>query len=484
MNKLFQYKSMAYKKIQMQLKSSLLVLVIINALSACSLMPDFVRPKSDMPEQYNFTIDAQQSQQLTGDWWQMYQDEQLNRLVTKAMQHNPNVAMAVANIEQADAYMREVGAALLPDISLQSSALKSRITERGPIPLFGGMEPKRTTFNLRLGSTFELDFWGKLRAAKESAKAAAMASRFAKETVVWSLQSLVVNHYLLYLSLHSQIVITERNIQIRQESLALTQRRFEGGVVSALDVHQATTAYTNLQAQLADLKRLQEIVRNQLALLTGDMRLSLDVEKQVKLPLTPIPPAGIPSRLMDNRPDIRQVEQEMVAANANMAVAKSALYPSISLTTYYGGESLLLSDLFVPPARVWGVGLGLNLPIFNGGRLQSRVDQASAMQKQLIAKYEAVLQKAFQEVNDALVNLRQQTERESALAASLAAAEKALEIANNRYQSGYSAYIDVLDAQRVLNEANLSYVQSQQARLEASVNLFKALGGSWQSRGM
>lgn len=466
----------------MKFKSSLLILLLLTGVSACSLMQDFVRPKSDLPQQFNLTIDAQQSQQLTGDWWLMYQDEQLNRLVDQAMQHNPSVAMAVANIEQADAYMREVGAALLPEVGLQSSALKSRVTERGPIPLFGGMEPKRTAYNMRLGSTFELDFWGKLRAAKESAKASAMASRFAKETVVWSLQSLVVNHYLFLLSLQSQIAISENNIKIRQESLALTQRRFEGGIVSALDVHQATTAYANLQAQLADLKRQEEVIRNQLALLTGDMRLSIASPKLARLPEPPIPPAGIPSRLMDNRPDIRQVEQELVAANANMAVAKAALYPSISLTTYYGGESMLLSDLFVPPARVWGIGLGLNLPIFNGGRLQSRVDQTSAVQKQLIAKYESVVQKAFQEVNDALVNLRQQTERESALAASVAAAEKALQIANNRYQSGYSSYIDVLDAQRVFNEANLLHVQSQHARLEASVNLFKALGGSWQAR--
>ncbi len=466
----------------MKIRSCLTILVISTSLLACSLMPEFVRPRTEMPEQFKFDIVNQVNQQFTEDWWLMYQDEQLNQLVAKAMQHNPNVAIAVANIEQADAYMREVGAALLPDVGLQAGALKSRFTERGPIPLFGGMEPKRTTFNTRLASSFELDFWGKLRAAKQSAKAAALASRYAKETVIWSLQSLVVNHYLFLLNLQVQINITENNIKIRQESLALTQRRFEGGVVSALDVHQATTAYANLQAQLADLKRQEEVIRNQLALLTGDMRLSLVSNSLTKLPNPPIPPAGIPSRLMDNRPDIRQIEQELVAANANLTVAKTALYPSISLTTYYGGESLLLSDLLVPPARVWGIGLGLNLPIFNAGRLQSRIDQLSAVQKQLIAKYESVLQKAFQEVNDALVNLRQQTEREAALAASVAAAEKALEIANNRYHSGYSAYIDVLDAQRVLNEANLSHVQSQHARLEASVDLFKALGGNWQSR--
>lgn len=456
--------------------------LLLTGLSGCQLMPEFKRPVVDVPEQFNSQLNAPADVQLSGEWWRLYNDAELNALVDQAMQHNPNVAMAVANIEQADAYMREIGAALLPEVGLQGSATENRVTERGQFPIFPGFEPRRSTFTFRFASSFELDFWGKLRSAKASARASAMASRYAKETVLLSLQSLVVNQYLSMRSIQQQIRLTEANMQLRQQSLDLTQRRLEGGVASALDVYQANTALSNLQAQLADLKRQNEVLRNQLALLTGDMRLKLTSAAQKDLPQAPIPPAGIPSRLMDARPDIRQVEQELMAANANLAVAKAALYPSISLTGYYGGESLLLRDLLVPPARIWGIGLGFNLPIFNGGRLQSRVDQSSAVEKQLIAKYEAVLQKAFQEVNDALVNLRQQGEREAALAQSVEAAAKALEIANNRYQSGYSAYIDVLDAQRVLNEANQTYIQTQQAKLEASISLFKALGGSWQAQ--
>lgn len=170
----------------------------------------------------------------------------------------------------------------------------------------------------------------------------------------------------------------------------------------------------------------------------------------------------------------------MIAANANIAVAKAALYPSISLTANYGGESLELGDILKSAARIWTAGLSLNLPIFDGGRLNSKVDQASAKQKQALASYESAVQNAFREVNDALVNLRQNTEREAALNRSQEAAKKALDVSENRYQSGYSAYLDVLDAQRVYNDAALAFIQSRQARLVATVDLFKALGGGWK----
>jgi multidrug efflux system outer membrane protein len=183
---------------------------------------------------------------------------------------------------------------------------------------------------------------------------------------------------------------------------------------------------------------------------------------------------------MEARPDIKQAEELMVAANANIAVAKAALYPSISLTANYGGESLALSDVLRSAARIWTGGVALNLPIFDAGKLSARVDQASARQKQALVSYEGSIQTAFREVNDALINLRQYTEREQALFQSQEAAKKALEISENRYQNGYSSYIDVLDAQRALNDTGLAYVQSRQARLIASVDLFKALGGGWK----
>ena len=280
-------------------------------------------------------------------------------------------------------------------------------------------------------------------------------------------------------------MIAQENLKSREASLALTQRRLEGGVVSVLDVHQAQVAVSNLSAQITDLSRQKSLTLHQLAVLTGDLNLAvgginasaLDFSA---LPMPPTPPAGLPSALLEARPDIKQAEEQMIAANANIGVAKAALYPTISLTASLGGESMALGDVLKSAARIWTGGLSLYLPIFDAGKLDAKVDQASAKQKQALASYEGAIQTAFREVNDALVNLRQYTEREQALYSSQQAAKKALEISENRYQSGYSSYIDVLDAQRAYNDAGLAFVQSRQARLVASVDLFKALGGGWK----
>ncbi len=292
---------------------------------------------------------------------------------------------------------------------------------------------------------------------------------------------MVDSNYLLLRSLDSQLLLTQVSLKSREESLALTQRRLEGGVVSALDVQQAEVARENLSAQLSDLNRLRSLSLHQLAVLTGDMELNIASADIKSLPIPPTPPAGLPSALLESRPDVRQAEEQMVAANANIAVAKAALYPSISLTAGFGGESMQLGDVLKSASRIWTGGLSLNLPIFDAGKLNARVDQASAKQKQVLASYEGVIQNAFREVNDALVSLRLQTEREAALDKAQLAAQKALQISENRYQSGYSAYLEVLDAQRVYNDAALTFIQSRQARLVATVSLFKALGGGWQA---
>jgi len=199
------------------------------------------------------------------------------------------------------------------------------------------------------------------------------------------------------------------------------------------------------------------------------------------LPLPPTPPAGLPSALLESRPDIRQAEQVLIAENANIGIAKAALYPSINLTGSLGAESLALGDILKSGALIWTLGLGLDLPIFDSGKRQSRVEQATARQKQALAQYQTAIQNAFREVNDALVTRRLDAEREQALVQSEASAKKALTVAENRYKSGYSAYLEVLDAQRVHNDASLASVQAKQATFLATVELFKVLGGDWKS---
>ncbi|MDP2071388.1 efflux transporter outer membrane subunit [Methylotenera sp.] len=446
-------------------------------LSACQIVgPNYERPELVVPAQFTEAAD-QAPNKISNTWWTQYQDQLLNDLVNKALQNNTDIKLAVARIEESEASAREVGAATFPQIDLNADASRTRVTELGANPV---SRNPRSNYKAQLGTSFEIDFWGKLSRAKESARAQVLSTQYAKDTVALSLSGLVASNYLILRSLDTQIVILQDNIKSREASLGLTKRRLEGGVSSALDVHQAEVASANLSAQLAELTRLRALSLHQLALLTGDLNLNIASADIKSLPIPPTPPAGLPSSLLEARPDIRQAEEQMIAANAKIGVAKAALYPTISLTAGLGGESLELGDILKSAARIWTGGLNLYLPIFDSGRLNSKVEQASAKQKQALASYEGAVQSAFREVNDALVNLRQNTERETALNTSQQAAKKALEISENRYQSGYSAYLDVLDAQRVYNDAALSYVQSRQVRLVATVELFKALGGGWQ----
>ncbi|HOY69353.1 MAG TPA: efflux transporter outer membrane subunit [Methylotenera sp.] len=452
-------------------------IIPVVLMTGCkSVSHDYQRPMIELPSQYTAQTQVSEAN-ISKSWWTLYEDTVLNSLVEKSLKNNVDIKMAVARIEEAQAAEREIGAASLPQVDVSASANRSRVTEAGVAE--DVINNPRNNFKAQLGTSFELDFWGKLQRAKESARAQALSTSYAKDTVALSLSGLVVNQYLVLRSLDSQIALSQENLKIRNESLALTQRRLDGGIASILDVHQAEVASANLAAQIAELTRQRSLSLHQLALLTGDLNLSIAAADIQTLPIPPVPPAGLPSRLLEMRPDIQQTEQQMIAANANFGVAKAALYPTISLTANLGGESLELGDILKSAARIWTGGLSLNLPIFDSGKRNARLDQASAKQKQALANYESAIQHAFVEVNDALINLRQLTERETALKVSEASAKKALEIAKNRYQAGYSAYLDVLDAQRVHNETALTFLQSRQARLSASVALFKALGGGW-----
>jgi outer membrane protein, multidrug efflux system len=458
-----------------------LALSTMSLLAGCQLLgPMFSRPADSLPAQYpegNAVQSTAESQQALATWWTLFADTQLNTLVEKALANNTNIQVAVARIEEADAQAKEVGANILPTVTLDSTNTRSRVTGAGAFPVFG--PNPRDNYKLALNAAIELDFWGKLKRANEAARANLLATQFAKETVKWSLSSLVANHYLMVRSIDSQLMVNANNLKTAQESLALAQRRVAGGVSSILDVHQAELVVVNLQSQALEYQRLRALSEHQLGLLTADLSTKIAAADVMAMPVPPVPPSGLPSQLMDARPDIRQAEQQLVAANANIGLAKAALYPTVSLTGAYGGESLELTDIMKSLARVWTLGLDVSLPIFNGGRLNSRVDQANARQKQALASYIGASQTAFTEVSDALVNARVYRERETVAQSKQTITQNMLNVAQNRYKAGYSSYLEVLDAQRSHNEATQAFVQSRQDSLTSTVYLLKALGGGW-----
>jgi multidrug efflux system outer membrane protein len=330
-----------------------------------------------------------------------------------------------------------------------------------------------------LSTSFEIDFWGRLRRLVESARAQALATHYAKDVVTLSLAGLTAQTYFSLRSLDAQITATSETLTTREEYLRLVRSRVDGGLASGLDLAQALGARSDAAAQLKDLVRQRALAEHLLGTLTGRLDLKLSPGDLAQLPVPPVPPTGLPSTLLERRPDIRQAEEILVSANAQIGVAKAALLPKISLTGDFGGESTALSSLLQSGARIWSIGFALAQPIFTAGRLSAEVDATTARQKQALASYQKSIQTAFREVSDSLVNVSQTAATEIDLQSSVDAARDALRLSGERYEAGYSAYINVLDAQRTLNISQLAMIRNRQALLSASVDLMKALGGGW-----
>jgi len=460
-----------------------LIAVAMLFIAGCAMGPDYQRPDIDLPNSYPSAAATDAASAIPHDWWKLYNDPVLNNLIDRALERNADVRLAVARIEEADANLRATGAALLPEFDLGANASRARSSAQTATPLAAGSSIVKQDLRLAVSTSFELDFWGKLRRATESARAQAIGSRYAKDVVTLTLAGTTAQAYFSLRSLDAQVIVTRETLASREESLALVRQRAGAGVASDLDVSQAEGARSDASAQLKDLQRQRAIFEHQLASLTGKLDLQLSEGDLRKLPLPPQPPVGLPASLLERRPDIRQAEQDLIAASAQIGVARAAMLPTISLTGYYGGESEALSNLLNSGARIWSTGFGLTLPIFDAGRLAARTDAAIARQHQSLASYQKSIETAFREVADALTNAQQTAATETDLEASVKAARTSLRLAKSRYESGYSSFLEVLDAQRTANIAELAVLRNRQAQLSASVDLMKVLGGGWLAAG-
>ena len=450
-------------------------------LGACAAVgPDYERPATSLPGAYpDAPADLPAAAPVRAEWWKLYRDERLDELVTSALERNTDVRFAVARIEEADANLREAGAAFLPEIDLAGTPQRQRISAVTATPIPGGIPLVRSDIRVTLGTSFEIDFWGKLRRALEATRALALSSRYAKEVVTVSLAGLTAQAYFSLRSLDAQIAVTRTTLQSREETLNFVRDRARGGIASDLEVYQAELARADASVQLKDLLRQRALIEHQLASLTGRLDLALPAGDLMTLPLPPLPPAGLPSALLQRRPDVLQAEQQLVATNAQIGIARAAMFPTVSLTSYYGGESAALSTLLSSGGRIWSLGFGLAQPIFDSGRYAARTQAAEARQRQSVATYQKAVETAFREVADALTTLQQTEALEQDLQLRAEAARNALRLARLRYEAGYSAYLEVLDAQRTANDAELTFLRNRQSRLAASVDLMKALGGGW-----
>lgn len=464
-------------------KQGLSLLGVMLFLAGCTVGPDYERPKIDLPISYNnalpSTAAAQEARSsvVKRDWWTLFDDSELNQLEALAMANNADLQMAVARIAQAEGLAMQAGAAQYPSLSLNGSGTRS---SKGAAASSNGLTYLNNNYVGNASVTYLIDFWGQVRRSVESADAQVKASVFDRDTVQLALEGSVARAYINLRTLDAQIKVTEHSIQTRKETLRIAQARLAGGLVSPLDINQAESTLAALQAGQADLVRQRAVVQNQLAVLTGKLDLNIAASDLTALPLPPMPPAGIPSELLEARPDVRKVEQQLVSANAQVGVATAAFFPSFTLTGLYGAQSVGFSNFLGANGSIWAATLGVVQPLFTGGALTGALDTAKGKQQEVAANYVKTVRTAFGEVSDALVSVRQTREAELHLTEQVRASGNAQRIAIIRYQNGYSDYLYVLEAQRVANEANLAYARNRGARLLASIDLFKSLGGGWQ----
>jgi multidrug efflux system outer membrane protein len=454
-------------------------LLLVGLLAGCTTVgPDYERPAVELPAQYPSASTAEAP--LPPEWWKLYADATLDELVAASRKSNVDVRLAAARVREAEALARETGALFFPEVSGGYSASRNRVSSRIiPAPQ-AGVPLERSQHQLSASTNFEIDFWGRFARASEAAQANLLSSQLSRDVVSLSLAGSTAQTYFALRSLDAQAAVLEGTIRIRRDSLNIAQARLDAGLASELDVHQAQGALSDALVERRDAERNRALIERQLATLTGRLDLKIVQGDLFALPVPPTPPPGLPSALLERRPDIRAAEQGMVAANAQIGIARAALFPTISLTAALGMQSAQLGELLSSGAGIWSLGFGLALPIFDAGRREARVEQAEARREQALAGYQRSIESAFREVADGLVNVEQSAALEEELRLRLQAARNALELSTLRYESGYSPYLEVLDAQRTANVAELVFVRNRQARLAFSVDLMKALGGGWK----
>lgn len=460
-------------------RHSLIAMVFVT-LTGCTLGPKYKRPPVTVPDSYRgLAADAgQQAPASLGDekWWTVFQDQQLQELIREALSQNYDVRIAAARVLQAQAALGITRADQFPTITGGASSSNDRFPATRVTPAF---ESSPSQVNLSL--FWELDFWGKFRRATEAARATVLATDWGQKAVMWSLVSNVASAYFQLRELDAEMEISRSTLTSRRESLRLVEIRAKGGATSLLDVRQSEQLVYTAAAEIPDLERRIEQQENLISILLGRNPAPVNRGKPlVENAILPTVPVGLPSSLLARRPDIQSVEQQLVAANARIGVAKAAYFPQITLTALGGYQSSALTNLFTGPAGLWSFGGGLVQPIFTGGRIRSNVRLTEAQQTEAVLIYQQTIQQAFREVSDSLVAYRKNQEFREQQELLSGAAQDATRLANSRYRGGVTSYLEVLDSDTRYFNAQLGLAQAQLNERLALVQLYNALGGGWQ----
>ena len=413
-------------------------------------------------------------------WWHQFEDDVLNGLIDEALKQNNDLRVATARVDEYVGRYWVGRSGLFPQIGANAFAGQNRISEQGAsTAALSGLKNPTDSYQANFTGSWEIDIWGKLRRATEASRADLLSTEEARQAVILSLVSAVANGYISLRDFDKQLEIATRTAKTREESYKLFKLRYEGGVISELELNQVKSEYEQALATIPQVEKQIGFQENALSVLLGRNPGPIDRGKSIDELALPAVPAGLPSDLLEKRPDVRQAEQALVAANARIGVAKAQFFPTISLTGLFGWASTELSSLFTGPAQVWSWGGAAVAPIFTGGSLLGQFWASEAIQQQTLFNYQSTVQTAFREVNDALIDQRRTREQLEAQKRQVDSLKEYARIARLRYDNGYTSYIEVLDAERSLFSAELTYAQTQGVLFVALVNLYKSMGGGW-----
>ena len=460
------------------MRSVIISSLFILTLLGCMVGPNYKRPSIETSSSWRFE-EKEAKEVVNTAWWQQFDDPILNELIQNALEENKDVKIAAARVEEFMGRYRTTRASLFPQVGAGASAGRSRVTEKAPTPLTSATENPANDFQVFMNARWEIDLWGKFRRGTQAARADLLGTEEGRRAVILTLVTSVAGAYVNLRDLDMQLEIAKRTSKSREETYNLFQMRFRGGVISDLELNQVRSEYEQALSAIPFIEKTISQQENALGVLLGRNPGPIPRGKMIDELILPSVPAGLPSDLLVNRPDIRQVEQDLIAANARIGVARSQYFPAISLTSLFGFESTDLSSLFSGPAKVWNFAAPLTAPIFTGGAIQGQVKSAKAVQQQALLRYQQSIQTAFREVEDALIDQKRSREQLAIQAQQVITLCNYARIARLRFDSGYTSYIEVLDSERSLFNAELSHAQTKGVLFQALVNLYKAMGGGW-----
>ncbi len=470
------------------MRRCLALLAVALLLPSCAVGPNYHRPPVDLPNAHRGATAAGMPAPSVGDlaWWELFEDPALQELIRTALAANHDLQIAVTRILQAEAQVTVARSQLFPTVNADIAAPYARFTgaEGNRPPVGGGIVPREVFAPLGGASvSWELDLWGRLRRATEAARADLLATEEARRGVVTTLIAEVAQAYFDLRSLDATLEISQRTLATRRQSLDLIQARFEHGLATQMDVRQAEALLQEAARTVPDVERRIEQTENAINLLLakspGPVPRGRTLVEQITIPAAP---AGVPSDLLERRPDIRLAEAQMISANAQIGAVKAQLFPTVMITGFAGGGGAVVSGQTFGPFGLFQAAPTITIPVFNAGRLLAQVDLAEARTRETVIRYQQAIQGAVREVADALVEVRKREEVRQEQAKLVAALQDASQLAGTRYTGGVASYLEVLDTETRLFGAELTLAQAQLDNAVAVIQLYRSLGGGWTAQ--